>query len=333
MYEIQPEIHFPLVKRIFSVFLFAMHRLIGIFSLIFIILLFPGKSTGGGGQHYPNGAEGFLCGIAPDPGLYLVNYTTWYTSSSLRDNHGNDLKKLDFHLNLIADAPRLLYFPKFKILGASYGIYLTVPIYHANIKLKAGGFSLMNDSSSGTGDLVFSPLILGWHFQEILHWVFSFDISPPSGHYDARHPATTILSRNIWSFMPNLSVTWLVGPGIDISLKFLSEFHTKNHEYRTLFGQKAELEPGAEFHVDYAVGLPLSPDLRVGINGFFYQQLQDDRINDKTIENDRGRVFAIGPAARYSWKSWAVIFKEQFEIWVRNRPKGNISWIKIQHHF
>ncbi len=287
----------------------------------------------GGGQHYPNGAEGFLCGIAPGPGLYLVNYTTWYSASSYRDDSGDDIKDIDFHVNVVAEAPRLLYFFDYKIFGAIYGVYLTVPAYYANVKLTKGAFKIIDDSFSGTGDLVFSPLILGWHYKRLLHWIFSFDINAPSGHYNGRHPATTIISRNIWSFMPNLSATLIVGPGIDISMKFLYEFHTNNQKHINFLGQKATLEPGSELHIDYAVGIPLSRDLRIGINGFFYQQLEDDKINKKNVKNDRGRAFAIGPAVKYAGEDWAIILKEQFEIWVKNRPKGNVTWLKIQYRF
>jgi len=45
----------------------------------------------GGGNHYPNGAEGFDAGMVPPPGFHLVHYNLFCGSSSLKDNNDDDV--------------------------------------------------------------------------------------------------------------------------------------------------------------------------------------------------------------------------------------------------
>ncbi len=310
-------------------------RFVSIFlAFLIVYIIFSGKALATSGQRYPSGAEDFLCGVAPGPGLYLVNYSYWYSSSSLRDNDGHDVKVLKFNANIWVDAPRFLYFFPKKIFGAIYGVYVTAPIYYADIETKSHGMKIVGDHTSGIGDIVFSPLILGWHFGKRLHFIFSFDINAPTGHYDGKNLATTIISKNYWTFQPNISFSWIIGPGIDVSGKFIYEFHTDNDEYLIPpFFYKTTYSPGSGINLDFAFGVPINPNLRIGLNGFFYEQLKDDKIKGVAIKDKKVRNFALGPAIKYSGENWAVIFKEQFEIFAKNRPKGNVTWFKIQYQF
>ncbi len=288
----------------------------------------------GGGQHYPNGAEGFLCGVAPGPGAYMVNYSAWYTASRLNLDNGNEQKGLDFHVNVFVDAPRFLFFPGLRILGADYGFYFALPIYYADLKTSYMGFDLIRDHSSGMADLVFSPLILGFHSRDKKrHMIIGFDVYAPNGHYDPFHPATTIMARNHWTFEPNMALSWILSHGIDLSAKFILDFHTENDDYVDIMLNKGSLRPGKEFHFDYALGIPLSEKIRLGMNGFYYQQIEDDKIDGKAISDERGFVWALGPAIKYSGTRWSLIFKQQFEIASRNRPQGSFSWMKFQFEF
>ncbi len=57
-----------------------------------VLFVLPLFALAGGGQHYPNGAEAFLIGIAPPPGFYVKDYNYFYTADKLKDNSGNTVK-------------------------------------------------------------------------------------------------------------------------------------------------------------------------------------------------------------------------------------------------
>lgn len=286
-----------------------------------------------GNSHYADGSEGFFCGFTPEPGFYIVNYNYWYTASSYKDNKGQDVAGLDFHVNVWATAPRFLYFTNKKIFGGLYGFYAAIPLYYAEIEAEQHSIELMNDSHLGIGDFFFSPLILGWHLGRGLHWTFSFDIYAPTGDYEAEKPANTLVSKNYWSFQPNLAFTFLTGPGIDISGKFTLEFNTTNKDYITPFFTKAEYSPGSSIHFDFAASFPFSSNFRAGINGFYFTQIEDDKLDGRKLENMKAQGFAIGPAFEITSGKWIISFKEQFELMAHNGPKGCVSWLNIYYDF
>ena len=287
----------------------------------------------GGGQHYPNGAEGFLCGLVPGPGIYLLSYSSFYHADELKDHHGKGVKALDLDLTVMAEALRITVFPGIKLFGADYGFYVAPVIYSADITVEGRGLKLADDRFSGMGDMVFSPFMLGWHLNKNLHGLLSLDIMAPTGHYNPGHPATTILSRNHWTFEPTAAMTLLMGPGIDLSFKAMLDINSSNNDYLDQFGNQHTLRPGTEFHMDFALGIPLSEGIRIGLLGYVYQQLAHDRLDSRTLEDDKGFVWALGPGLRVSGERFGLIVKGYQEISARNRPRGYGLWLKLQGRF
>ncbi|HSB07104.1 MAG TPA: hypothetical protein VLK23_18150, partial [Thermodesulfobacteriota bacterium] len=99
-----------------------------------ILFVLPLFAFAGGGQHYPNGAEAMLIGVAPPPGFYLKDYNFFYHASKLKDNHGNTLSlakngvELD-KLEVFANIPRFIWISKLNLLGGFYGMHLFVPLF------------------------------------------------------------------------------------------------------------------------------------------------------------------------------------------------------------
>ena len=52
-----------------------------------------------------------------------------------------------------------------------------------------------------------------------------------------------------------------------------------------------------------------------------------------TVQNDKGRVFAIGPGVWYTYKKWFAEMHVDFEMAVKNRPQGITSVLSITHAF
>ncbi|MNG28338.1 hypothetical protein D3C84_1135880 [compost metagenome] len=68
----------------------------------------------------------------------------------------------------------------------------------------------------------------------------------------------------------------------------------------------------------------------VGVGGYVHSQLTDDRLDGETIDDNKGRAFAIGPMVKYTSKNgWFVHAKWQQESQVRNRAEGDAFWVKL----
>jgi hypothetical protein len=293
----------------------------------FFSMLTAAQSWAGGGQHYPNGVEDFMVGALPPPGTYLVNYMLLVQKNSIRDNNGNGLPA-DFNASVFAEVPRLIYVSPYKLLGASLAAHAFLPFYSADVTAKSTAIPPLNFDANdkGLGDIIFSPLILGWHFSPELHAVFALDIWAPTGNYDKNNPATQILSKNHWTIEPVVAVSYLK-EGFDVSAKLMYDFNTKNSDTST--------DPGQEFHIDWALGYSLKNGISGGLVGYNYWQITDDEVNGVKVSNASSEVGGIGVGIKYWPKMgpFSMTLKQYWEYGAKNIATGPQTQFKIIYAF
>jgi hypothetical protein len=294
-------------------------------------MLTVAQSGAGGGQHYPNGAEDFAVGALPPPGVYLVNYFMLVQKNHLQGSNPFDSFKAD----VVAEVPRLVYVTPLTLLGASWAVHAFLPTYHADIQAPStvAPPASINDRDTGLGDIIFSPLVLGWHFGPDLHAVFALDIWAPTGDYDKTRPSTQILSKNMWTFEPVIAVSYFK-EGFDLSAKLMYDFNTTNSE-GVLGGQVGKLDPGQEFHVDWAAGYSFKNGLTTGLVGYNYWQVTDDEFNGATVKDASSQVGGIGVGVKY-WPNhgpFSMTLKQYWEYAAKNIATGPQTQFKISYAF
>ena len=96
---------------------------------------------------------------------------------------------------------------------------------------------------------------------------------------------------------------------------------------------RTDYESGTEFHLEAAVSRFLSPALSIGLNGYYYQQITDDKTSDPTFGGFKGRVLTVGPVATYSFKvgntAVSTSLKYFREFSVQNRLEGDIVLFQV----
>ncbi len=294
-----------------------------------VFLVFNSFAFAGGGDHYPNGAEDFLVGAAPPPGFYLVDYNYFYFADEFKDNSGDTINKGpldDFSLRVYANVLRLIYVTKYRLLGANYAVHMFIPWVEVNANCK--GFHV---HKRGLGDIIVDPFILAWHSRYV-HAVFGVDVYIPTGEYDKHRPIN--IGKNFWTFEPVFALTFFLPENFSLSFKFMYDYNTTNNDWiNPKTGKETSLKPGQEFHFDYALGYSPVKWLRLGITGYYYQQITDDEIDGKDVENNRGKAFAIGPGVKVDYKRFMFVLKAQREFGVKNRPSGKNVWFKVYYTF
>ncbi|OMQ32263.1 transporter [Pseudomonas putida] len=270
-----------------------------------------------GGSSYPMGAENYMAGAMPPPGVYGQLFASHYEADTFRGNHGQKLP-MDFDIRVDCIAPRLIWVTEQQILGGNLGFHIIVPLVDLKVSLNG-----QSQSNSGLGDIIFAPA-LGYHFSEKMHAVFAVDTIAPTGRYDRNDLANT--GRNYWVFEPVVALSYVDPQGLNVDVKTMYDFNRKNDATDYLSGQ--------ELHMDYAVGWGLGNGWVVGVGGYALWQTTDDRQNGQTVEDNKGRSLAIGPSIKYtSKKGWFLTAKWQDETQVRNRPDGNAYWLKLSIPF
>lgn len=272
-------------------------------------------ATEGGGGAYPNGAEDFMVGAAPPPGIYFINYFNFYSAPGFKDNDGNNaLPK--FHLNVYADVFRLIYMTKESFLGGNWGMHLFVPIVHMDTEVPGA-----NGHRTGFGDVIVDPFILSWHWKNF-HVTTGVDTYIPSGSFKA-NPLTP-LGRNYWTFEPVVAGTFITDSGFQVSTKLMYDFNTLNTDTDYMSGQ--------EFHLDYVVGQKVG-DFNLGVGGYYYQQTTDDTKRGHTVPDNKGMTVSVGPVVQYNYKNMSFTGKYYYEVESNNRPQGSSLWVKFMYAF
>lgn len=270
----------------------------------------------GGGNSYPNGAESIMAGAVPPPGFYFINYLNYYTADKIADNDG-DAVPVDPEINVLVNVFRFVYTSPKKLLGGFLGAHTIIPVA-LDMDIEMMG---MKDSNEGLGDITVGGL-LSWHSKN-WHFATALDLIVPTGKYDKNDLINP--GRNYYMVEPAVGATYLSDNGIEASVKVMYDFNTENND--------TDYKTGQEFHFDYFTGYHFAKSWVAGIGGYYYKQVTDDEVNGVDVENNKGQVFAYGPAIQYQYKNMSFIAKYQNETMVRNRSEGDKFWLKFIYAF
>lgn len=274
-------------------------------------------ATEGGGSMYPMGAENYLSGAMPPPGLYGTVYAQHYSADRLRGNDGRQLP-VDFRLRADVIAPRVVWVTEQKVLGGSLAFHAIAPLVELKVSLDGA-----SQRKRELGDITFGPG-LGYHYSEKMHAAYGIDFFAPTGRFD-RDDLVNI-GRNYWTVQPVAAFSYVDPNGLNIDIKTMYDFNLRNRD--------TDYRSGQELHADYAIGWGFSNGWVLGVGGYLYRQTTDDDARGERVEDNKGRAFAIGPSIKYSsQQGWFVTAKWQQERAVRNRAEGDAYWLKLVFPF
>lgn len=282
-------------------------------------------ATEGGGGAYPNGAEDFMSGAVPPPGTYFINYFDYYTADKFADKNGNSAIP-GFKLKVTADVLRFIHITNKQILGGFWGFHAFVPLMNVDVKTST---PLGNDSKTGLGDIIVDPFILSWHGKN-WHAATGLDIYIPTGSYNKNDLAN--IGRNYWTFEPIVAGTFLTDSGFEVSAKLMYDINTRNNDASLMAQGAKNYLSGQEFHLDYTLASKIS-DFSLGLTGYYYQQVTNDKADGVEVNGSKGKVFAYGPGVKYDYKNMAFSLKYQIETSAENRPEGKNLWLKFVYAF
>ena len=297
-------------------------------------------------ETYPNGAEAFMVGAAPPPGLTYVNYFYFYSADELKDSDGDDSKQLD-NITVYGEVARFIWISKKKFFNANYGQHFFILLVDADLDLNGPAGPNGGDEYHDTDIpyFIWSPMLLTWHLMGgKLHTVLDIaDIYIPLYNQDDDNFMS--LGRNYWTIEPVFAITYMPTPAWEFSAKLMYDFNTRQEDYSPGPPVKIDRTPGQDFHMDFNVSYGLNPNLRVGLSGYYYRQVTNDKFHGKdkypaplkaaldTIEGEQGQVWALGPGIWYRHGKIMATLRSQFEFEAKNHPEGYNVWFKLIYPF
>ncbi|OHB64908.1 MAG: hypothetical protein A2Y76_12825 [Planctomycetes bacterium RBG_13_60_9] len=267
------------------------------------------------------GFTSFMDGGPPaGPGFYFAEYVQYYTASEFAD-----LPVPNAELNVWASLNQFIYQSDTPILfGGKWGIDVIVPVVSFDSQ-PSPPFS----DNSGLGDILVGPYlqwdpIMGKKGPIFMHRV-EFQTIFPTGEYD-NVPGTLNAGSNFFSLDPYWAGTLFITPKWTASVRVHYLWNAENGDNN--------IQAGQAIHANFASSYEaIAKKLRIGVNGYFFQQVSDTKEDNVAIPDDES-VFAIGPGLLWSFsQNTHLFFNAYFESGAAYRPEGEKFILRLVHHF
>jgi hypothetical protein len=295
-----------------------------------------------GGVHYAAGLEGIKGGELPGPGLYARDDNFFYYGTS-------DLLP-DYKSYIYQQGPQVMWMTPWKILGADYGMDITVPLIYNDTSYKeiqqnpsGVGQTVISKGMNrfGLGDIEIEPLLLAWHLN---HFDFraAYGFWAPTGDY---HNSSLVnLGDGLWTQMITLGGVWYPNHDKSWAFSILNHFECNSQAPGTHLVPGVILPTGGTTEVAVPANIPCSTytmewgasktiykKIDVGIVGYFQEQFMYDTASPF---ND-SQVAAIGPEIRgeFPGAGWAVALRYEYQFLANNSPHGQIVDLMIRKGF
>jgi hypothetical protein len=309
-------------------------RLLFVTGILAALLGFPGPqahSAESGTGIYLMGYQSSMAGYLPPPGFYLRNDFYWYQGNATVLPFSGRVEG-NLRNRLFLDMVNLTYVSPLKVLEANYAAgMIWVPFGNNFIKGQAQVGNLFSATRegdyTGVGDLILTPLILGWH-TEYFHFIGLTNVYAPVGSYNTSRILNIGLNR--WAFEPNVGITFVhpkYGQEVSLFMGYTVNFRNSATDYTT----------GNEFHLEYFVGQHLPKGFALGLAGFYYQQVTNDRGAGARLGGFRGTNVALGPCLTYNTKiaehMVGLNVRYYNELYVKNRLDGQSLFVTLSAGF
>jgi hypothetical protein len=208
-----------------------------------------------------------------------------------------------------------------------------IPVQYAKVDAYVNNLG-RGDDSTKIGDVIFSPLMMNYHFSPTAHALFGVSIYAPTGSYDTDRLSNA--GQNTWTFIPNVAYTSIF-PKInaELSTNLAYEFYTKN--------DATDYTSGDIFRLD-VLGLKRFGELGgdgLGLGAVFgwIEQTTDDegRLAER-LNGFQGRALGAGPILTYDKKlsestAISASLRGVYEFDVKNRPEGDAYQLTINYQY
>jgi hypothetical protein len=275
-------------------------------------------------------------GLPAGSGWYSQTYFQNYDSNKLMDHQGNKLPLPKTDLNYQALVEQITYMSNVRVgEHAALGLNFLIP-FVSKMDMNDGLSNAAIKAQGGFGDLMIGPFIqfdpvMGSEGPKLVQRI-EFQVNLPTGSYDRDKNINP--GNNAVSLDPYWAATYWFNPKWTASTRIHYLYNFKNNDPNYTYGTADDIQAGQAIHANFATDYAVTPQLRLGVNGYWLKQVTDNEVNGKKVKDAREQVWAIGPGAMYSFsKNDHVVANAYFEQDAKNRPEGTRLQVRYIHHF
>jgi hypothetical protein len=297
-------------------------------------------SLSGGNLGYTSFMDGF-----GTPGLFSDQYLYYYNADEATDNAGHERPGKNKMHNLMWLTSFKYITDKVKIIGGMPGVEFTLPVI-IDLHVENQRFT-ENEHNVGdlfTGVFLQSPKLMLFDKYPFWHR-FEFMVKWPTGHYDSNDYINA--GNNSFAINPYYAFTIMPTPKLEFSARLFYKWTAKNDDPTPTISPKWDpksgtppeyadnTQEGQAVWANYATSYEITKNFRLGVNGYYLQQLTDHKADGKKIQGSKEKVLAIGPGVMFisNNKKELLFYNFYNEVYSENRSKGFSMVLRWLHVF
>ncbi|MBB5864515.1 transporter [Xanthomonas sp. 3058] len=286
------------------------------------------------------GGTSFMDGFGSlTPGWTVIEYLRHSNLNAIKNASGDDSPAFrDPQVDVSVLLTQLIYVTPYTWKSGSLSFNAIVPLVNYDTAFAADSPVRLSSNGFGMGDISFGPALQMppvmrdgrvFFFQR-----FAVDAFAPVGKFDRDKAVNQ--STGFWSVVPHWAFTVQPSDDWEISarINYLYNFRTSRAGgvppipgFRFRNGQA-----GDAVWVNLATSLKLNEQWRVGLNGYYLQQLKDNRTNDQRVPDSKRTQVYLGPGLSWRMDQKNVLnFNVYMPIKVKNSVAGNSFNLMFVH--
>ncbi len=247
------------------------------------------------------GGTSFMDGFGrTDPGFVYQQYLQVEHYNAVNDQNGQQVPMFrGTDINSVISLNQLIYVSPYHLLGGALGVDALLPVVDLNASFApTSPAKLTADRGLAFGDLTWGaflqmPPVMA-DGRPVFAQRFEFDVISPTGQYN--HADDINPSSGFWSLNPFWAMTILPTPNTEFSTRL---HYLHNFQNNDPAGGAAPFRAGDAVWANFAASYKVLPTLNVGLNGYYFQQIQDDTVNGQTSPKSETTNFSVGPGVMY----------------------------------
>ncbi|WP_238692602.1 SphA family protein [Xanthomonas arboricola] len=286
------------------------------------------------------GGTSFFDGFgSTQPGWTVIEYLRHAHLNAVLDAQGNDsLAFRDPKISSSAALTQLIYVTPYKWLGGTISVDAIVPLVNQNASFAADSPVRLSDNGFGVGDIAVGAALqmppVMRNDRILLFQRFALVAFAPVGKFD--RDIAINQSTGYWSFSPHWAFTVQPTDNWEVSMRLHYMYN-----FRTDRAGGVPPIPGFQFRngqagdlawLNFASSVKVTEQLRVGVNGFYLRQLQDNRTNGQRVPDSKRTQFYMGPGLSWRLDPKKVLnFNVYLPVEVKNSVAGNTFNLMFVH--
>ena len=284
------------------------------------------------------GGSSFMDGFGRfDPGFTLIELFQYKNIDKLSTNSGRQNSMFDDpKVSSRVSTTLIGYTTPYRLLGGSVGVEALLPIVHNDASV--GDASLVPfEDQGGTrfGDLTWGaflqmdPVMDNGRPEFVQR--FAINIISPTGAYNDTKAVNA--SSGFWSFNPYWAMTYLPTPEVELSTRINYLYNFKNNDPNAVPPGVDNFQAGDAMWANFTASYAFWPSVRLGLNGYYFKQLQNDKENGQRKSDSRTTDFSMGPGGAWEVDRNNILFSNIYiPVTEKNTVSGfhmNLRWVHM----